>query len=183
MVTRVRIVQWPMGHGFMPDDAEFIMAVLRHPLGWARRGHTFERVWSATTGHDVVIFLRPPSYMDGRFAAAERLRGLSVTETTPGGPSTIHIHEANWDTPPGGFDGSRGVYRAYLIQHEIGHCLGHGHEPAPPPPGQRPAPAAAVPRHVSADPRHARKVRAELSSPRRRGEVGHRTRDAQEPAS
>lgn len=122
-----------MGHGFSSRDADFIMAVLRHPGGWGRRGHTFERVRVARGGGgpDVVMFLRPPSYMDERFAT-ERLRGLSVTETSPGDPSVIHIHSGNWHAVPEGFEGGLRTYRAYLIQHEIGHCLGHGHEPVPP---------------------------------------------------
>ena len=124
-----------MGHGFSPGDADFIMAVLRHPEGWGRRGHTFERVRTARgggPGPDVVMFLRPPPYMDEHFAPTERLRGLSVTETSPGEPSVIHIHSGNWHTAPEGFEGDLRTYRAYLIQHEIGHCLGHGHEPVPP---------------------------------------------------
>lgn len=125
---KIRIVQHPMGHGFPRADADQIMAILGHPRGWATRGHAFERVWS---GGDVIVYLRPPAYMARRFGEPE-LRSLSVTESVVGQPYRIHIHASNWNRVPSGFEGDLATYRAYLIQHEIGHCLGHGHEPTPP---------------------------------------------------
>lgn len=136
--VRVRVVQAPMRHGFSSDEARAVMEILRRPDGWGRHGVAFERVWRADVT-DVVIYLRPPAYMDRVFGTAPRLRGLSVTDHGTR-PTSVHIHAGNWASPPPGFGGSRRLYRAYLVQHEMGHCLGLGHVRPPPGASSRPCP-------------------------------------------
>lgn len=78
---------------------------------------------------DVVIQLCDDAFMRAKFPEP-RLRGLSVTNVGAV-PRRVYIHAGNWALPPTEFVGSRDLYRAYLIQHEIGHCLGWTHEPVP----------------------------------------------------
>jgi len=54
--------------------------------------------------------------------------GLSVADTTKR-PYKIYFDSRNWDKPPkpSKYETVNG-YRTYVINHEFGHILGHGHE-------------------------------------------------------
>ena len=55
------------------------------------------------------------------------LRGLSVTDSGGKRP-VVYLNAGNWNAPPAAFTGSRAMYRRYLVNHEVGHVLGLGHE-------------------------------------------------------
>ena len=115
--------------GFSKLDEAEIHLILRDPRGWARDGYDFIQVPNEyQPPPDVFIIARSPKFMNWRFKKPE-LRGLSVTVRTYDTklPPVINIHMANWRHPPVNFIGDRSTYRAYLIQHEMGHALGHGH--------------------------------------------------------
>lgn len=99
-------------------------AHIMHPRGWSRRHH-LEEVGNEKEAQ-VVIRLLPPKAMDSLYGGHAHLRNLSVTDSR-NDPIRIDIHQGNWDAPPAAFRGSKKIYRAYVINHEIGHALGFGH--------------------------------------------------------
>ena len=74
----------------------------------------------------VWIYLGSPEEMEQRYGMHKHLKGLSVTDSRSS-PIIIDIHSGNWTNPPSKFKGSQQEYRAYLINHEMGHALGFGH--------------------------------------------------------
>jgi hypothetical protein len=117
------------------DGADFAAAVhriLNDPRGWGAGGRMrFER-----TDHGPV-----------RFVVSLTSPALSATRCLPlntGGqlscwhsPRAI-INALRWGTGAAGYGDDLASYREYLISHEVGHALGHGHERCPAP--GRPAP-------------------------------------------
>jgi hypothetical protein len=76
---------------------------------------------------DVIIALTKRETMDKLFGDTFTLKGLSVTDRGLD-PMRIYIDDVNWHTRPQDFRGSLKTYRQYLIQHEMGHCLGLDHD-------------------------------------------------------
>ncbi|MGC5016985.1 DUF3152 domain-containing protein [Micromonospora sp. DT47] len=50
----------------------------------------------------------------------------------------VVVNVARWARGVPGFDGDLATYRAYVLNHEVGHRLGHGHELCPAPGGPAP---------------------------------------------
>jgi len=123
--------------GFSKKTLKFLKATLDDERGLASKdlplhlsrghGHTyqFKRCRKPHTP-SVVISLTPRERMDAKFGDNPALKNLSVTER--GYPMRIYIDAVNWHTKPKDFGGSLTTYRQYLIQHEMGHCLGLDHE-------------------------------------------------------
>ena len=126
-VVRVRIVEHPARHGFSAEDAAEVRSILRRPDGWARHGYRF--TFRGRQAPAAVVRLCSAAYMDRHFGDPA-LRGLSVTDMSAR-PRQVYIHAGNWARAPAGFVGTRALYRRYLIQHEMGHCLGWDHAPVP----------------------------------------------------
>ncbi|MFJ4502989.1 DUF3152 domain-containing protein [Streptomyces sp. NPDC088864] len=124
------------GSGVEPDEAaERIAAVLAAPRGWAHGGErSFRRVSSGPAG--LVVRIATP-------ATTDRICGEGGMDTR--GEVNCRIGEKvmvnlkRWQTGSPEFDGPLEEYRALIINHEVGHWLGRGHETCP---GKgRPAPA------------------------------------------
>jgi len=101
------------------------------PKGFSHKGvvyHTyqFKRCRKPHTP-DVILALTKRETMDKLFGDTFTLKGLSVTDRGLD-PMRIYIDDINWHTRPQDFRGSLKTYRQYLIQHEMGHCLGLDHE-------------------------------------------------------
>lgn len=115
-------------HGFTPTERAMIERTLADPRGWSAHGVRFRQLRRAPRAGsaplDFEMHKTAESVMDAQFPT---LRGLSVTvRASP--TQHIHMHASNWNRPPAAFTGSRAQYRQYLVNHEVGHVLGLGHE-------------------------------------------------------
>ncbi|MFE9725574.1 DUF3152 domain-containing protein [Streptomyces sp. NPDC005794] len=124
------------GIGVDPDRAaEDIAGILTDPRGWSKGGtHTFRQVDDSSAG--LVIRIGTPKTTDrlcGQY-------GLNTRgEVNCRGGENVMVNLARWQLGSPTFDGPATEYRALIINHEVGHWLGHGHETCPGP--GKPAPA------------------------------------------
>ncbi|MFD6274963.1 DUF3152 domain-containing protein [Streptomyces sp. NPDC060209] len=124
------------GIGVDPDGAaEDIAKILADPRGWSKGGsRTFRQVADGSAG--LVIRIGTPKTTDrlcGQY-------GLNTGgEVNCRGGKNVMVNLARWQLGSPTFDGPASEYRALIINHEVGHWLGHGHETCPGP--GKPAPA------------------------------------------
>ncbi|WP_323179174.1 DUF3152 domain-containing protein [Streptomyces sp. NBC_00059] len=124
------------GIGVDPDRAaEDIAEILADPRGWSKGGsRTFRQVDDSSAG--LVIRIGTPRTTDrlcGQY-------GLNTGgEVNCRGGKNVMVNLARWQLGSPTFDGSASEYRALIINHEVGHWLGHGHETCPG--AGKPAPA------------------------------------------
>lgn len=124
------------GIGVDPDRAaEDIAAILADPRGWSHGGErSFRQVADTSAGLVVKI---------GTAATTDRLCGAyglkTRGEVNCRGGEQVMVNLKRWQLGSPQFDGPVAGYRALIINHEVGHWLGRGHETCP---GKgRPAPA------------------------------------------
>ncbi|MEU1126319.1 DUF3152 domain-containing protein [Streptomyces sp. NPDC005899] len=119
-----------------PDEAaEDIAKILTDPRGWSHGGGTsFHQVADGSAG--LVIKIATPDTTDeicGRYG----LRTGGEVNCRVG--EKVMVNLKRWELGSPTFDGTAAEYRALIINHEVGHWLGHEHETCP---GRgRPAPA------------------------------------------
>lgn len=123
------------GSGVDPDSAaEDIAEILADPRGWSRDGARFRQVADRSAG--LVIRIGTPSTTDrlcGRYGLDTR------GEVNCRGGENVLVNLVRWQLGSPNFDGPATEYRALIINHEVGHWLGRGHETCPGP--GKPAPA------------------------------------------
>lgn len=115
--------------GFSKEEIKFVLRILNDPKAW---GVPFQHV-EATKNHEIVIHKLSKSKINALFPNEKHLHGLSVCDSREN-PIRIYFSAENWDSVPlasGYTDIMR--YRTYLVLHEFGHALGHGHESCPSP--------------------------------------------------
>ncbi|MFF3952813.1 DUF3152 domain-containing protein [Streptomyces sp. NPDC001890] len=124
------------GSGVDPDRAAAgIARVLAAPRGWSHHGErTFRRVSEGPAG--LVVRIATPTTTD----AICRKGGLDTHgEVNCRVGADVMVNLKRWQRGSPEFHGPLAEYRALIINHEVGHWLGHGHETCP---GKgRPAPA------------------------------------------
>jgi Protein of unknown function (DUF3152) len=124
------------GTGVEADAAaREIAGILADPRGWTADGHdAFQLVDSGR--FDFVVLIATPATVD-RICGAAGLHTHGEVNCDVGPQVVVNL--TRWNTGSPQFPGSIHEYRALIVNHEVGHRLGHGHETCPGP--GRPAPA------------------------------------------
>lgn len=116
------------------DAAHEIAGILANPRGWTADGHDgFQLVSSGRA--DFVIKIATPDTVDEICGAAGLLTRGEVNCDVG---ATVVVNLKRWMLGSPEFDGPIGGYRALIINHEVGHRIGHHHEGCPGP--GKPAP-------------------------------------------
>ncbi|MCZ4117855.1 DUF3152 domain-containing protein [Streptomyces sp. H39-S7] len=107
-----------------------VAAILADSRSWTRDGkHGFRQVSSGAA--DLVIRIATPDTADSLCLAAIHLdTGNELNCEVPGG---VVVNLRRWILGSPTFTGPISDYRALIINHEVGHSLGHGHEGCPGP--------------------------------------------------
>ncbi|GAA4745076.1 hypothetical protein GCM10023328_28950 [Modestobacter marinus] len=126
--------------GIDVDGAAFAAAVeatLGDPRSWGGNGGlSFQRVGAAEAAagaYEFRVSLISPGSME-IYCPGVGTNGY--TSCRYGERAVVNL--ARWETAVPEYGGDVATYRQYVVNHEVGHVLGHGHEPCPGP-GQ-PAP-------------------------------------------
>lgn len=124
------------GSGVDPAAAAAqIQAILADPRGWTSDRHNgFQLVSSGA--YDFTVKIATPDTVDSICGAG----GLDThgEVNCDVGPQVV-VNLKRWNTGSPQFDGPIDEYRALIVNHEVGHRIGHGHETCP---GRgKPAPA------------------------------------------
>ena len=106
-----------------PMFAQAVMAILNDPRGWGADGSlTFAR----TDGDaEIRVVLASPDLVDDLCAPLETVGRFSC-----GTNGHAALNHTRWVEATGEF-ADRNEYRQYLVNHEVGHLLGHRHEDCP----------------------------------------------------
>ncbi|MET8277671.1 DUF3152 domain-containing protein [Micromonospora sp. NPDC005174] len=120
-------------HGLPAGDiATAISATLNDPRGWTAGGNWRLRRVGADQAADFTIYLATPGTRD------------TLCQDVPDGYTScrngakVVLNVARWVSGVPNYGASLATYRQYMVNHEVGHRLGFGHERCP---GQgRPAP-------------------------------------------
>ncbi|WP_225849751.1 DUF3152 domain-containing protein [Streptomyces sp. HPF1205] len=107
--------------------AREIAAILADPRGWTADGHdAFQPVSSGPA--DFVIKIATPDTVDAICGAAGLDTGGEVNCDVG---ATVVVNLKRWMLGSPEFRGPIQDYRALIINHEVGHRIGHGHEGCP----------------------------------------------------
>ncbi|WP_327697155.1 DUF3152 domain-containing protein [Streptomyces sp. NBC_00459] len=128
-------VQVEDGAGVDPADAaRQIAAVLDDQRGWRRSGARFRQV----TGAEAELTFRvATANTTDKLCNVRQADHIGEVNCRTG--TDVVINLKRWQLGSPEFDGPPVEYRALIVNHEVGHWLGRGHETCPGP--GRPAPA------------------------------------------
>ncbi|MFF3074069.1 DUF3152 domain-containing protein [Kitasatospora sp. NPDC057936] len=112
-----------------------IHGILGDKRGWTSdRKNGFQLV--ASGPYDFTVKIASPATVD-RLCGAAGLDTHGEVNCDVG--SQVIVNAKRWNTGSPQFDGPLDEYRALIVNHEVGHRIGHGHETCPGP--GKPAPA------------------------------------------
>jgi Protein of unknown function (DUF3152) len=128
----VRSVRVEVEQGLPVDGEVFAQAVLTtlgDPRGWGQTdGVTFSR--TAADDASIRVVLASPATTD-RLCAPLQTESLYSCGNSVTGVAVLNFDR--WVNGAADFGDDVATYRQYLVNHEVGHVLGHGHEPCPAP--------------------------------------------------
>jgi hypothetical protein len=116
------------GSGESADQfSRIVDATLSDPKSWTANGEwSFQRVSAGRV--DFVVRLATPDTVDKICGAAGLQTGGYVSCRTG---EFVMINLARWELAVPEYKGNVELYRRYVVNHEVGHRLGHGHEACP----------------------------------------------------
>ena len=108
--------------GLNPEEvAEVVDRTLADPRSWTADGSTaFQRVES---GSRVQIIVASPATVDSRCLPLNTAGTLSCRSG-----NSVNINADRWLGATSDWSLDLDAYRSYVVNHEVGHVLGHGHE-------------------------------------------------------
>ena len=107
------------------DVASTVDGILADPKGWGGSGEvTFRRAASGPLDFRIVLAL--PGAVDRLCFPLRTRRALSCATGT-----LVVLNVLRWRHGAPAFHGDVELYRRYLVNHEVGHVLGHGHASCP----------------------------------------------------
>lgn len=128
----VRSVRVEVEAGLPVDGEVFataVLATLNDPRGWSGPdGVTFSR--TAADDASIRVVLASPGTTDRMCAPLETAGKWSCGNSVSG---TAVLNFERWVVGATDFGEDLVTYRHYLVNHEVGHVLGHGHESCPSP--------------------------------------------------
>ncbi|MER5842312.1 DUF3152 domain-containing protein [Streptomyces prasinus] len=105
--------------------ANEIADILASPRGWTRDPDNAFQLVSAESPHDITIRIATPATADALcWAGIQQDTGGEYNCEVPGG---VVVNLKRWVKGSPTFDGPIHDYRALIINHEMGHFLGHSH--------------------------------------------------------
>ncbi|MEV4199868.1 DUF3152 domain-containing protein [Micromonospora globbae] len=109
----------------VPDFADEITRILTDPRGWTAGGRlTLRRVGPGQPA-DFTIYLATPGTRD------ELCQDVPDGYTSCRNGDRVVLNVARWVKGVPRYGANLATYREYMVNHEVGHRLGHGHERCP----------------------------------------------------
>ncbi|MGW3812147.1 DUF3152 domain-containing protein, partial [Micromonospora sp. NPDC005113] len=107
------------------DVAAAVSATLNDPRGWTAGGTWRLRRVGAGTPADFTIYLATPGTRD------ELCQDVPDGYTSCRNGQRVVLNVARWVKAVPGYGAGLATYRHYMVNHEVGHRLGLGHERCP----------------------------------------------------
>ena len=112
--------------------AEVVGYALGHPQGWTSEGFAFQRVGPDDGDPvDMVVRVATPGTVD-QLCAPLQTNG----ETSCRNGVNVVLNQLRWQTGVDAYAGDIERYRIVLVNHEVGHLIGHAEHPTCPGPGR-----------------------------------------------
>ncbi|MEU9036177.1 DUF3152 domain-containing protein [Streptomyces sp. NPDC048352] len=125
------------GSGVDPDDAaRAVEAVLGDRRGWTRDPANGFRLVGRGEPVDFTVRIATPATTD---RLCEVVTPELVGEANCRAGHTVVVNLKRWQEGSPRFSGTPAEYRALIVNHEVGHELGHGHQTCPRPGAPAPA--------------------------------------------
>ncbi|MFC6054514.1 DUF3152 domain-containing protein [Streptomyces pratens] len=120
------VVEVETGLDISPSQAaNEIAGILAAPRGWTHDPDNAFQLVGAGSPHDITIKIATPATADALcWAGIQQDTGGEYNCEVPGG---VVVNLKRWVEGSPTFDGPIHDYRALIINHEVGHFLGHSH--------------------------------------------------------
>lgn len=120
----------------LAETAAEVHAILGHERGWTADGSTGFRLVGPDEPADFMVRIATPGTVDDICGQYGLDTGGEVNCRVG---ESVMVNLKRWMTGSPEFSGPVEEYRALIINHEVGHFLGHGHEGCPGPGAPAPA--------------------------------------------